>query len=148
MSQVFNNIADSIGNTPLVKINRISEGNILAKLESRNPANSVKCRIGASMIGTAEEDGSLRPGMEIVEPTSGNTGIALAFVAAAKGYACTLVMPHTMSLERRKLMVALGAKIDLTDGINFLSKVIRGYPDHVLGGSCQQIPGCPAPECP
>jgi cysteine synthase A len=116
MSHIYENIAVTIGRTPLVRINRISEGNILAKLENRNPAMSVKCRIGTSMIMAAEEDGSLRPGMEIIEPTSGNTGIALAFVAAAKGYDCTLVMPHTMSLERRKLMVALGAKIVLTDG--------------------------------
>ena len=116
MSHSYGNNAESIGNTPLVKINRISDGNIFAKLESRNPAGSVKCRIGASMIDAAERDGTLTPGMEIVEPTSGNTGIGLAFVAAAKGYGCTLVMPHTMSLERRMLMVALGAKIELTDG--------------------------------
>lgn len=116
MSNIYENIAVTIGKTPLVKINRISDGNILAKLENRNPAMSVKCRIGTSMIVAAEEDGSLKPGMEIIEPTSGNTGIALAFVAAAKGYDCTLVMPHTMSLERRKLMVALGANIVLTDG--------------------------------
>jgi len=116
MSHIFKNIAESIGGTPLVKINRISDGNILAKLENRNPAFSVKCRIGASMIAAGEADGSLKPGMTVVEPTSGNTGIALAFVAAAKGYGCTLVMPSTMSLERRKLMVALGAQIVLTDG--------------------------------
>ncbi len=116
MSNIYENIAVTIGKTPLVKINRISDGHILAKLENRNPAMSVKCRIGTSMIVAAEEDGSLKPGMEIIEPTSGNTGIALAFVAAAKGYDCTLVMPHTMSLERRKLMVALGANIILTDG--------------------------------
>ncbi len=116
MSKIYNNIADSIGKTPLVKINRISDGNILAKLENRNPAFSVKCRIGASMVAAAEADGSLKPGMTIVEPTSGNTGIALAFVAAAKGYGCILVMPNTMSLERRQLMVALGAQIELTDG--------------------------------
>jgi cysteine synthase A len=116
MSHSYGNNADSIGNTPLVKINRISEGNIFAKLESRNPAGSVKCRIGASMIAAAERDGTLKPGMTIIEPTSGNTGIGLAFVAAAKGYGCTLVMPHTMSLERRMLMVAMSAKIELTDG--------------------------------
>lgn len=116
MSQIYNNNAESIGNTPLVKINRVSDGNIYAKLESRNPAGSVKCRIGASMIAAAEEDGSLKPGMIIVEPTSGNTGIGLAYVAASKGYGCTLVMPDTMSLERRQLMVALGANIELTDG--------------------------------
>jgi cysteine synthase A len=116
VSHSYENNAESIGNTPLVKINRISDGNIFAKLESRNPAGSVKCRIGASMIAAAERDGVLKPGMTIIEPTSGNTGIGLAFVAAAKGYGCTLVMPHTMSLERRMLMVALGAKIELTDG--------------------------------
>jgi cysteine synthase A len=116
VSQIYNNNAESIGNTPLVKINRVSDGNIYAKLESRNPAGSVKCRIGASMIAAAEEDGSLKPGMIIVEPTSGNTGIGLAYVAASKGYGCTLVMPDTMSLERRQLMVALGANIELTDG--------------------------------
>lgn len=116
MSHIYQDNSQSIGNTPLVKINRISNGDIYAKLESRNPAGSVKCRIGASMIEAAEEDGSLKPGMTIVEPTSGNTGIGLAFVAAARGYGCLLVMPDTMSLERRQLMVALGASIELTDG--------------------------------
>lgn len=116
MSRLYDNNSQSIGNTPLVRINNISDGNIYVKLESRNPANSVKCRIGNSMILSAEKDGSLKPGVEIVEPTSGNTGIALAFVAAAKGYALTLTMPDTMSLERRQLMRALGAKIVLTDG--------------------------------
>ncbi|MCP4467331.1 MAG: cysteine synthase A, partial [Halieaceae bacterium] len=111
----FDDNSLSIGNTPLVKIQRISTGNIFAKLESRNPANSVKCRIGANMIWQAEKDGSLKPGMEIVEPTSGNTGIALCFVAAAKGYPVTLIMPHTMSLERRQIMKALGANIVITD---------------------------------
>lgn len=119
---VYDDNSSSIGNTPLVRINRISDGNIFVKIESRNPANSVKCRIGTNMIITAERDGSLKPGMEIVEPTSGNTGIALAFVGAAKGYPVTLVMPHTMSLERRQLMKALGANIIITDaakGIKF-----------------------------
>ncbi len=111
----FDDISLSIGNTPLVKIQRISDGNIFTKLESRNPANSVKCRIGANMIWQAEKDGSLKPGMEIVEPTSGNTGIALCFVAASKGYPITLIMPHTMSLERRQIMKALGANIVITD---------------------------------
>ncbi|MFA7555315.1 MAG: cysteine synthase A [Spongiibacteraceae bacterium] len=113
---VYNDNSLSVGHTPLVKINRISQGNIFVKVESRNPANSVKCRIGASMIAAAEKDGSLKPGMEIIEPTSGNTGIALSFVAAAKGYAVTLTMPNTMSLERRQIMKALGANIVLTDG--------------------------------
>ncbi len=116
MGTVFKDNAETIGGSPLVKINRISDGNILVKLENRNPAMSVKCRIGQSMIAAAEADGSLKPSMTILEPTSGNTGIALAFVAAAKGYDCTLIMPHTMSLERRQLMVALGAKVELTDG--------------------------------
>ncbi len=151
MSNIYNNIADSIGNTPLVKINRISEGTILAKLENRNPAHSVKCRIGASMIGAAEEDGSLKPGMEIVEPTSGNTGIALAFVAAAKGYPCTLVMPDTMSLERRKLIVALGANIDLTDGamgmpgaIARAEEIIASDPDKYFAPRQFENPANPA----
>ena len=90
--------------------------NVYAKIEARNPSFSVKCRIGASMVWDAEEKGLLSPGKEIVEPTSGNTGIALAFVAAARGYGITLTMPSTMSLERRKLLSALGAKVELTDG--------------------------------
>jgi cysteine synthase A len=106
----------SIGNTPLIKINQISDGNIFAKLESRNPANSVKCRIGANMIWEAEKSGALKPGMTIVEPTSGNTGIALAFVATARGYPLVLTMPNTMSLERRKILKALGAELVLTEG--------------------------------
>ncbi|WP_116364852.1 cysteine synthase A [Parahaliea mediterranea] len=116
MANIYQDNAGTIGRTPLVRINRISEGNIFVKLENRNPAMSVKCRIGAAMINAAEQDGSLKPGMTIVEPTSGNTGIALAFVAAARGYGCTLIMPSTMSLERRKLMKALGADIILTEG--------------------------------
>ena len=113
---IFPDNSLSIGNTPLVRLNRISDGKVLAKLESRNPAFSVKCRIGASMVWAAEKDGSLKPGIELVEPTSGNTGIALAFVAAARGYRLTLTMPHTMSLERRQIMAALGANLELTDG--------------------------------
>ncbi|MFM7732659.1 MAG: pyridoxal-phosphate dependent enzyme, partial [Cyanobium sp.] len=102
----------SIGHTPLVQLNRITRGcgaRVLAKIEGRNPANSVKCRIGAAMIWQAEKDGLLGEGKEIVEPTSGNTGIALAFVAAARGIPVTLTMPETMSLERRKLLTAYGA---------------------------------------
>jgi len=109
----------SIGRTPLVQIRRVvdtSHALILAKIEGRNPAYSVKCRIGAAMVWDAEKRGVLKPGMEIIEPTSGNTGIALAFVGAARGYKVTLTMPDTMSVERRKLMKALGAKVLLTDG--------------------------------
>ncbi|GAB3310259.1 PLP-dependent cysteine synthase family protein [Haliea atlantica] len=113
---LYRDNAESIGGTPLVKINRITQGTVYAKLENRNPAMSVKCRIGTSMVQAAEDDGRLKPGMTIVEPTSGNTGIALAFVAAARGYQCVLTMPSSMSLERRKLMKALGAEIVLTDG--------------------------------
>ncbi len=121
----FDDNSLSIGNTPLVKINRISTGNIFAKLESRNPANSVKCRIGANMIWEAENSGALKPGMEIVEPTSGNTGIALCFVAASRGYPLTLIMPHSMSLERRQIMKALGANIIITDAALGMKKCIE-----------------------
>lgn len=119
MSQVYSDNSLTIGRTPLVRLNRVgAEGGatILAKTEGRNPAYSVKCRIGASMIWDAEEKGLLGPGRELIEPTSGNTGIALAFVAAARGIPITLTMPETMSLERRKVLKALGANLVLTPG--------------------------------
>ena len=115
----FEDNSYSIGRTPLVKLNRVADGlpvTILGKVEGRNPAYSVKCRIGASMIWEAEKSGVLRPGKELIEPTSGNTGIALAFVAAARGYPVTLTMPETMSLERRKVLSVFGAKLELTEG--------------------------------
>ncbi len=108
----------SIGNTPLVRLRKVAgdDALVLGKVEGRNPAYSVKCRIGASMIWRAEETGILKPGMEIIEPTSGNTGIALAFVGAARGYKVTLTMPETMSVERRKILQAFGARVVLTEG--------------------------------
>src|ERR1700680_1584697 len=117
--RVYDNIADTFGNTPLVRIPRLNKGlgaEILVKLESMNPAGSVKDRIGVAMIEAAERDGKLRPNSVIVEPTSGNTGIALAFVCAAKGYACILTMPETMTVERRNLLKAYGAQLVLTPG--------------------------------
>ncbi|MFT5132836.1 MAG: cysteine synthase A [Gammaproteobacteria bacterium] len=116
MSNIFDDNSLTIGKTPLVRLKNISDAAIYAKLESRNPAFSVKCRIGANMVWDAEKSGKLKPGMTIVEPTSGNTGIALAFVGAARGYSVKLTMPHTMSIERRKLMKAYGAEIIITDG--------------------------------
>ncbi len=116
---VYQDNSFSIGRTPLVKLNRIvggAQATVVAKIEGRNPAYSVKCRIGASMIWDAEKRGVLKPGKEIIEPTSGNTGIALAFVAAARGYPITLTMPETMSIERRKILKVLGARLVLTEG--------------------------------
>src|SRR5687767_1421135 len=116
---IFQDNSLSIGNTPLIRLNRVTDGagaTVLAKIEGRNPAYSVKCRIGASMVWDAERRGVLKQGKELIEPTSGNTGIALAFVAAARGYAITLTMPETMSIERRKVLKAFGANLVLTEG--------------------------------
>jgi len=127
MSRWFEDNAQSIGHTPLVRLNRITDGaaaTVLAKIEGRNPAYSVKCRIGAAMVVDAEKRGLLGPGKELVEPTSGNTGIALAFVAAARGIPLTLTMPDTMSVERRKLLLAYGAKLVLTEGAKGMNGAI------------------------
>jgi len=127
MSNIFANNSLSVGRTPLVKLNRIGDGakaTILAKIEGRNPAYSVKCRIGVAMVDDAEKRGVLGLGKELVEPTSGNTGIALAFVAAARGIPLTLTMPETMSVERRKLLVAFGAKLVLTEGAKGMSGAV------------------------
>ncbi|GAC1685788.1 MAG: cysteine synthase A [Candidatus Acidiferrum sp.] len=128
MANIYADNSLSIGKTPLVKLNRVTDGakaTVLAKIEGRNPAYSVKCRIGAAMIWDAEARGVLRPGIEIVEPTSGNTGIALAFVAAARGYKLTLTMPETMSIERRRVLAAFGAKLVLTPGPEGMTGAIK-----------------------
>ncbi|MDB4897009.1 MAG: cysteine synthase [Firmicutes bacterium] len=139
MSRIYENIAETIGNTPLVRLRKVTDGagaTVLAKLESFNPAGSVKDRIGEAMIADAEAKGILKPDTVIVEPTSGNTGIALAFVAAAKGYKCILVMPDTMSVERRKLLKAYGAELVLTPGsegmkgaVNKAQEIAAGMPN-------------------
>lgn len=133
---VYSNNAEAIGNTPLVRINRIikSGATVLAKVESRNPAFSVKCRIGAALIADAEKRGVLKSGMHIVEPTSGNTGIALAFVAAAKGYPITLTMPASMSIERRKVLKAFGANLVLTEP----AKGMKGAVDEAVRLATEQ----------
>ncbi len=128
MPGIYEDNSFSIGNTPLVRLNRLAPGlraTVLAKIEGRNPAYSVKCRIGAAMVWDAERRGVLRPGVEIVEPTSGNTGIALAFVAAARGYQLTLTMPETMSIERRKVLAAFGARLILTPGGEGMAGAIK-----------------------
>jgi cysteine synthase A len=128
MSKIYADNSQSIGNTPLVKLNHIvgnSKATILAKIEGRNPAYSVKCRIGANLIWDAEKRGVLKPGVEIIEPTSGNTGIALAYVAAARGYKLTLTMPETMSIERRRVLAALGANLILTPGAEGMKGAIN-----------------------
>jgi cysteine synthase len=132
MSNVYADNSLSIGRTPLIKLNRVTDGakaTVLAKIEGRNPAYSVKDRIGAAMIWDAEKRGVLKQGIEIVEPTSGNTGIALAYVAAARGYAITLTMPETMSLERRKVLAAFGAKLVLTPGPEGMKGAIKRATD-------------------
>ena len=133
---VYSNNAEAIGNTPMVRINRVISGgaNVFAKIESRNPAFSVKCRIGAALIADAEKRGVLKAGMHIVEPTSGNTGIALAFVAAAKGYEITLTMPASMSIERRKVLKALGANLVLTEP----AKGMKGAVDEAVRLATEQ----------
>ena len=131
---VFKDNSESIGRTPLIRINRLTKGlgaTVLAKIEGRNPAYSVKCRIGAAMIWDAEEKGILKPGMKVVEPTSGNTGIALAYVCAARGYPLTLTMPETMSIERRMMLKGFGAELVLTpgaEGIRQALKIVKGEP--------------------
>jgi cysteine synthase A len=139
MSKIFSDNSQTIGKTPLVRLNNVASGNVFAKVESRNPSFSVKCRIGANMIWDAEKKGTLTKEKEIIEPTSGNTGIALAFVAAARGYKITLTMPNTMSIERRKLLKALGANLVLTDGalgmkgaINKAQELTDSAPDKYL----------------
>lgn len=140
MKRIYEDNSRSIGNTPLVKLNNLTRGlqaTVLAKVEGRNPSYSVKCRIGAAMIWDAEERGVLQPGMEIIEPTSGNTGIALAYVAAARGYKLTLTMPETMSLERRRVLAVFGANLILTPGaegmkgaINRAEALVASAPEH------------------
>jgi cysteine synthase A len=139
---VYEDNSFSIGRTPLVRLNRVTasaQATVLAKIEGRNPAYSVKCRIGASMVWDAERKGVLKPGKELIEPTSGNTGIALAFVGAARGYKVTLLMPDTMSLERRKVLKALGAQLILTDGslgmrasIDRAEEMVAAQPDRYV----------------
>lgn len=142
MANWFKDNSLSIGHTPLVQLNRVIDNApavVLGKIEGRNPSYSVKCRIGVAMIDDAERRGLLVPGKEIVEPTSGNTGIALAFVAAARGIPLTLTMPETMSVERRKLLIALGAKLELTEGVRGMNgalakaeEIIAAAPDRYV----------------
>jgi cysteine synthase A len=154
MSNFYEDNSFSIGKTPLVRLNRLTAGlraTILAKIEGRNPAYSVKCRIGAAMIWDAEKRGVLKPSVEIIEPTSGNTGIALAFVAAARGYNLTLTMPDTMSIERRRVMAAFGAKLILTPGpegmagaIKRAGEILKSDPNHYFLPQQFENPANPA----
>ncbi|PPI88905.1 cysteine synthase A [Candidatus Pantoea edessiphila] len=139
MNKIYEDNSFTIGNTPLVRLNRIGNSSILVKIESRNPSFSVKCRIGANMVWDAEKRGILKLNTELVEPTSGNTGIALAYVSAARGYKLTLTMPDTMSIERRKLLKALGANLVLTEGktgmkgaINKAEEIVASNPNKYL----------------
>ncbi|QHI67971.1 cysteine synthase A [Tichowtungia aerotolerans] len=137
--KVFDNVTQTVGKTPLVRLNRLADGlkaTVLVKMESRNPLGSVKDRIGVAMVEAAEKSGELKPGATIVEPTSGNTGIALAFTAAAKGYKLILTMPETMSIERRKLLSALGAELILTPGSEGMPGAIKKAEELV-----DQLPG-------
>jgi cysteine synthase A len=138
--QVYDDHSLAIGKTPLVKLNRVTGGNVYAKIESRNPSFSVKCRIGANMIWDAEKKGLLKPGNEIVEATSGNTGIALAFVAASRGYKITLTMPSSMSLERRKLLKAMGANLVLTEAPKGMKGAIAAANEIVASDPSKYIP--------
>jgi cysteine synthase A len=138
MARIYENLADTFGNTPLVKLPRLARdlpATVLVKMESFNPAGSVKDRIGVAMIEAAERDGRLLPGMTILEPTSGNTGIALAFVAAAKGYPIILVMPETMTVERRNLLKAYGAQVVLTPGAEGMPGAVRRANDIFAGAA-------------
>ena len=136
MKNIYDDITQSIGNTPLVRLNRLVEmgdAKVYAKLESRNPAGSVKCRIGPALISSAEKSGKLKPGMTVVEPTSGNTGIALAYTCAAKSYKLILTMPETMSIERRRLLKAFGAQIVLTPGAKGMTGAIDAATEMASG---------------